>query len=367
MKKYVTTVLFFIILFFMCLVDVSIKDRDFSSLENRNLSKKPKLTIETLFNGSYMEKYESYIDDQFLFRDNFITLKSTLEYLQGKTENNNILYGKNNRLFEKVTKVDEDRLNKNIEAIDIFCKNIDTRVNFLLVPNSSEVYKEDVPYGSYTINQEENINSIYNSLENTNNINVFDILKENSNEYIYYNTDHHWTSYGAYLAYKSLCIDLNLIPIDIEDLTENTIDNFLGTYFSKSKNFNVKKDTLTYYELSSNIEMTIDNAVYNSLYDYEKASETDKYGLFLRGNNSLTIIKNKDLNNNKKILVIKDSYANCFVPFLTENFEEIHVVDLRSFSTKLSEYINNNYFNEVLVLYNYNTFIRDTSFIKIKY
>lgn len=367
MKKYVTTVMFFIVIFFMCLVDISIKDRDFSSLENRNLSKKPTLTIETLFDGSYIKKYESYIDDQFLFRDNFITLKSTLEYLQGKTENNNILYGKNNRLFEKITKVDEDRLNKNIDAIDIFSKNTDIRVNFLLVPNSSEIYKEDMPYGSYTINQEESINSIYDSLENTNNINVFHTLKENSNGYIYYNTDHHWTSYGAYLAYKRLCIDLNLIPIAIENLTEKTIDNFLGTYFSKSKNFNVKEDILTYYEFNSSIEMIIGDTVYNSLYDYEKVLGIDKYGLFLRGNNSLTVIKNKDLNNNKRILVIKDSYANCFVPFLTENYEEIHVVDLRSFSTKISKYINNNDFNEVLVLYNYNTFIKDTGLIKIKY
>lgn len=366
MKKHITTIIISIVFFSMCLVDICAKDKEFSSLENRNLSKKPKFTISSLFNGSYIKKYESYIDDQFLFRDNFINLKSNLEYIQGKAENNNILYGKNNRLFEKIIKIDENRINENIKAIDILSKNVDIRINFLLVPNSSEIYKEDMPYGSYVINQEEGINKIYNFLKYTNNIDILDTLKENKNKYIYYNTDHHWTSYGAYLAYEKLCENLDLVPTDIEKLIKKDINNFLGTYFLKSKNFNITEDTLSYYEFN-NIEMVIDNTVYNSLYDYEKILEVDKYSLFLRGNNNLTVIKNKNLNSNKKILIIKDSYANCFAPFLTGNFEEIHVIDLRSFSPKISEYINNNTFDEILILYNYNTFIKETSIIKVKY
>lgn len=366
MKKHPLPFMFFIILFSLSFMDIALKDRDFSDLENRVLSKKPKFTLESLFNGAFIEKYEKYTNDQFLFRNNFITLKSRLEYIQGKTENNNILFGNNNRLFEKITKIDEDRINTNIEAINAFARDKDITVSFLLAPNSSEVYKEDMPYGSYKINQEEGIQNIYERLEYTNNINVLETLKDNKNEYIYYYSDHHWTSYGAYLAYKNLCETLNLSAVDLESLKKNEVNNFYGTYFSKAKNFNAKEDTLTYYTFN-NIDVEVEGEIYHSLYDLDKALERDKYSLFLRGNNNLTIIKNKDLDNNKKLLVIKDSYANSLIPFLTSNYGEIHVVDLRSFSQSLNKYIENDNFQDILILYNYNTFIRDTNLVKVKY
>ena len=366
MKKRPLIFMFFIILLSLSFIDIAIKDKEFSQLENRILSKKSKITLESLISGTFMEKYEKYINDQFLLRDNFISLKSRFEYIQGKTENNNILYGKNNRLFEKIVSINEDRININIEAINVFAKDKDIRISFLLAPNSSEVYKEDMPYGSYIVNQEKRIQDIYESLEKINNINVLETLNDNKSEYIYYYTDHHWTSYGAYLAYKNLCKNLNLNPVDLGSLEKNEVNNFYGTYFSKAKNFNAKEDILTYYTFN-NITMKIDEDTYEELYDLDKALEGDKYSLFLRGNNSLTIIKNNNLKNNKKILIIKDSYANSLIPFLTENYEEIHVVDLRSFSESLSKYIEDNDFNDILILYNYNTFIRDASLVKVKY
>ncbi len=366
MKRYPLIFTFFIVLFSLSFMDIVINDRDFSELENRNLSKKPIFTIESLFKGTYLEKYEKYINDQFLYRDNFITIKSRFEYIQGKTENNGILFGSNNRLFEKITQIDEERVNLNIEAINAFAKNKNIPISFLLAPNSSEIYKEDMPYGSYIVNQEEGIENIYEKIKYTNNISILETLKNNKNEYIYYYTDHHWTSYGAYLAYEKLCKTLNLQEVDLNLLEKNEVNNFYGTYFSKAKNFNAKEDILTYYTFD-NIEMEIDNNIYYSLYDLDKRLQRDKYSLFLNGNNSLTTIKNKDLDNNKKILVIKDSYANSLIPFLTKNYEEIHVIDLRSFSKSVNEYIENNDFNDILILYNYNTFIRDTSLVKIKY
>lgn len=366
MKKHPLIFMFFLVLFSLSFIDITIKDREFSSLENRVLSKKPEATLESLFSGTFMEKYEKYINDQFLLRDNFISLKSRFEYIQGKTENNGILLGNNDRLFEKITKIDEERVNINIDAINVFAKDKDIRVSFLLAPNSSEVYKEDMPYGSYTINQEDGIESIYERIKYINNINVLEDLRNKREEYIYYHTDHHWTSYGAYLAYKKLCKTLDLQPVDLNSLEKNEVSNFYGAYFSKAKNFNAKEDTLTYYTFN-NIDMEIGDKIYNSLYDIDKALERDKYSLFLNGNNSLTIIKNKGLDNNKKLLVIKDSYANSLIPFLTENYEEIHVIDLRSFSKSLNEYIEEDNFCDILVLYNYNTFIRDTSLVKIKY
>ena len=142
--------------------------------------------------------------------------------------------------------------------------------------------------------------------------------------------------------------------------------DFYGTYFSKAKPFNIKGDILTYFELK-NITMDIGENHYNTIYDFSKIENRDKYSLFLNGNNGLTVIKNNNLNNGKRILVIKDSFANSFIPFLTYNYEEIHVIDLRHYVYDLSKYIDQNNFDNILVLYNFINLCTDNNLIKIKY
>ena len=134
-----------------------------------------------------------------------------------------------------------------------------------------------------------------------------------------------------------------------------------------AKPFNISSDIIKYYDFED-LEMNIlGGEVYNSIYDFSKINSRDKYSMFIRGNNALTIINNKNLKNGKKILVIKDSFANSLVPFLTQNFEEVHIIDLRSFNIKISNYMEENDFDNILVLYNFINLSTDSDIIKIKY
>lgn len=365
MKKNPILYTFLIVLFLLSILDVIVPDKKFSEIENRNLKSKSDFTIKSFLDGSFSKKYEEYINDQFIGRNYWINLKSRSEYVLGKVENNDIIYGEDGYLFEKFTYLDENRLKVNIEAINIFSQNVDQKVSLMIVPNSYEIYNEKLPNGAPVINQEKIINEVYEKSKDINNIDLLGIMKSNKDKYIYYKTDHHWTTYGAYLAYCEFIKSVSESPINLYNIEKKDVDKFYGTYFSKAKPFNAEPDTLSYYNFE-NITMSIDGKDYDGLYDYSKLDIRDKYSLFLRGNNPLTIIKNKENLNGKKLLVFKDSYANSFIPFLTSNYEEIHVIDLRSFGVKVSEYVGENKFDDILVIYNFINLTRDANILKIK-
>ena len=320
-----------------------------------------------IVNGSFQEEYEEYVNDQFPLRNQWISIKSLNEYLLGKIENNGIIYGENKWLFEKFTSLNKVKLSNNINAINQFSKKYDKSVSVMIVPNSYEIYNEDLPRGLYQIEQEKIIKDLYSNLIYSNNINLLDKFKDEKNNYIYYKTDHHWTTYGAYLAYCSFIESIGMKPINLNYYNSNEINGFYGSYFSKAKPFNISSDIIKYYDFED-LEMNIlGGEVYNSIYDFSKINSRDKYSMFIRGNNALTIINNKNLKNGKKILVIKDSFANSLVPFLTQNFEEVHIIDLRSFNIKISNYMEENDFDNILVLYNFINLSTDSDIIKIKY
>lgn len=366
MKKNYLLYSFFIVLVSLTVLDVVIPDKEFSDLENRNLKQKINFTFKGFWDNSFQQNYESYVNDQFVFRDSWIDIKSRGEYCLGKIENNNIIYGKNQFLFEKFSTFDNIRLSNNIEAINIFKDKVDANISLMIAPNSYEIYNEYVPVAAPLIAQSENIKFIYDSIKEINNINLVDVMKENREDYIYYRTDHHWTIYGAYIAYKEFVESVGEIPVKLEAKEFTAVEDFYGTYFSKAKPFNVEPDVFSYLDLSG-LTMDILGEKYDSIYDYSQLELRDKYALFLRGNNALTIIKNKNLNNGKKIMVIKDSYANSLIPFLTQNYEEIHVIDLRTFKEKVEQYLNNNNIKDVLILYNFMNFTRDVNIIRLKY
>mgnify|MGYP004460480865 CR=1 FL=1 len=367
MKRRYLLYCFTVIIYIVTIISFIDKDKIFSEFENRNLKTNVRFSINKFVNGSFQEEYEEYINDQFPLRNQWISIKSLNEYLLGKIENNGIIYGENKWLFEKFTSLNKVKLSNNINAINQFSKKYDKSVSVMIVPNSYEIYNEDLPRGLYQIEQEKIIKDLYSNLIYSNNINLLDKFKNEKNNYIYYKTDHHWTTYGAYLAYCSFIESIGMKPINLNYYNSNEINGFYGSYFSKAKPFNISSDIIKYYDFED-LEMNIlGGEVYNSIYDFSKINSRDKYSMFIRGNNALTIINNKNLKNGKKILVIKDSFANSLVPFLTQNFEEVHIIDLRSFNIKISNYMEENDFDNILVLYNFINLSTDSDIIKIKY
>ncbi|MBS6502818.1 MAG: DHHW family protein [Clostridium sp.] len=368
--KYPISILVLTIILFITIIDISNKDKNFSNFENRSLAQRPVFYFDDFLKGRFSKDYERYINDQFVFRDTWIDLKSRSEYLLGKIENNNIIYGKDNFLFEKYEKVDEENLAKNIDSVLGFIKKIpNNNVNFMIIPSSYTIYKDYLPYGINLVDQEFYINDIYNYLNNYNNIktiSLIDMFNENKDKYIYYKTDHHWTSFGSYLAYSEFVKNNNLSLVDINNLNKHEVNNFYGTYFSKSKNFNAESDLITYYDVP-NLSVSIDGVPVDNINDNSKWSSSDKYSAFLRGNNGLTIIQNNDISNNNKILVLKDSFGNSFIQYLVNNYKEVYVVDLRSFIGSFNEFFKSNNFDDVLIMYNFINLADDVNISKIKY
>lgn len=368
-KKYPISFSIISLILLISIIDILNKDIEFSILENRSLAQKPEFYYNDFKEGRYFKNYERYINDQFLLRNSWINIKSFVEFSLGKKENNAIIYGGKDFLFDKFENIDERNLNKNLTTIKDFISVNNSDFNIMIIPESFSIYPELLPYGLNLANEVQyinNINTEFNKFNNVKVINIIDTLINNKESYIYYKTDHHWTSLGAYLAYKEFANENNILPIDITELNENRVDDFLGTYFSKSKNFNVKEDYILYYDIN-NVKVSIDGVEVDGLNDNSKWSSSDKYSAFLRGNNGLTIIKNNSLKDNSKILVIKDSFANSFIQYLSNNYNEVYVVDLRSFIGSFNEFYSNNDFKTVLIMYSFKNLVNDVNISRIKY
>ncbi|HAB00127.1 MAG TPA: hypothetical protein DCE08_01115, partial [Ruminococcaceae bacterium] len=253
--KYPVLLLFALFIVAVSIADCLTPDKTDTEFES-GLQQRPTLTAQSLLNGEFATDYESYINDQFLFRNGWITVKSFTESLLGKTENNGVLYGKDGYMFEKLSSYDESRLAKNTESVRIFCDdNYNLKITFALIPNSYAVLKDKVPSGAPLLDQESLISKAYEQAGISSTMDFFPVLEEHSDEYIYYRTDHHWTTQGAYCAYLEICDELNLTPVDLQDLESRTADGFYGTFFSKSKAFNAKADTITYYLTDASLDI----------------------------------------------------------------------------------------------------------------
>ena len=355
---------FTIIILTLTVISFFDKDKIFSEFENRNLKSKAKFSVEKFINGKFQEEYEEYINDQIPLRDEWISIKSMSEYLLGKIENNGIIYGRNKRLFEKFDSFNEERLKNNVEAISKFSEKYIDKVSLMIVPNSYEIYREDLPKGSQQVNQTEIINKIYSKLIYSNNINVLDEFINKKNEYIYYNTDHHWTTYGASAAFKELAKQMD-IPYEEDDFEAYTVHaKFQGTMMSSSGFYSGTKDTIDLYLPKEPETILVTNkeaqTTATTIYSEEGLLGNDPYEVFLGGNYGLLNIQTSS-QSGRKLLLLKDSYANAMIGFLTPYFSEIDIVDPRYYSSDLDMQIAVNKYTDLLILYNLQSFAKDSS------
>ena len=373
-KKYPTFFVFSILVSLFTVIDIINSPNEFSELENRKLSQMPILSLKSYIDTSFSSDYEKYINDQFFLRDNWIDLKSRIEYLLGKRENNDIIFGKENYLFKKFTTFNDEMLKNNLNSIITFTNNYNKEVDFFIIPNSYAIYDKLTPRYLPLVDQLSLINSInsYLSLKSNDHINTINVAEEllkNKDDYIYYKTDHHWTSYGAYLAYLAYMDYLGLEIVDINNLEKITINNFLGTYYNRSKYFKADSDFITYYNILG-LHIEIDGKEQLSLMDLDKFKGSDKYSAFLWGNNGLTKVINENISEERKgssILIFKDSYANSFIQFLSYNYEIIDIIDLRYFKESIRNFMKDKDYNEILIMYSFNNLSSDINIRRLKF
>ena len=380
LRKYPILVLFSVFVLVFFIMNLIEGKREFSEMENRYLQLQPTPTVSTVMSGKFMKTYETYINDQFVFRDGWISLKSRVEYGIGKQENNAIVFGKDHYLFARMDEVNEERLAANTAAVkEFFALYPQVPATFGVIPNSYMVLSQKVPYGLEMVDQYRYISQITDELPDTvNKLDLRETLEAHNEQYIYYMTDHHWTSYGAYLAYAQYVKSRGMQPVAFETLEGTEVPGFYGTYYSKAKLFNAVPDIITYYDIPvADITMdgkrTVEDASKNEvpvtgLYNLPQFEKRDKYAGFLYGNNGVTVIKSEPGTQEKeRILVIKDSYSNSLVGFLTYNYKELVVVDLRAFGGSMKELMGQYEFDDILLLYNFENYAQDTNFVRLKY
>lgn len=366
-EKSIAAIIFILFITFVVVMGIFVPDKKFSESENRVLQQFPKFTFERLFKGRFTREYEKYISDQMAFRDFWIGIKTNCERLLGKRDSNGVFLGKNGQLMQDFKSPESEDIKRRARKIKEFASMVpNVKTYFMLIPDSVKVLEEQLPPFATPADQLVYINKVKNILgDDVKFIDVYDALSSKKSEYIYYKTDHHWTLHGAYYGYRELTKAMGLEAWEKEDFNiEKVADDFYGSLYSKSGFRNLKPDSIElfipkkksptrvwYYDKSegSNLPFVMENL-----------KKKDKYTVFLDGNHSL--IKLTTFNrSNRKLLIIKDSFANCFIPFLTRHFNEIYAVDLRYYNDSLKDFIESKEINDVLILYSVNTFFQDPS------
>lgn len=348
------------------------KDRDFSDSENRVLASMPKLSFNSIIDGSFMTDFETYLTDQFPLRDAMISLKTATDRIIGKREENGVYIGEKNFLFDAQNTYNTKETNKKIKALDAFSKKY-PKLNQLLAiaPNASYMYSEYLPYSIELPNQYSQLKKIYKSFESEElaKVNVTAALKKAKEDgvQLYYKTDHHWTTKAAYYVFQSIAEKWKLDTSKTEYTFLPVTNDFEGTLSSKAGVHDVT-DTIEICVPSTampgsyvvNYESSQKKTA--SLFDESKLNEQNKYELFLGGNFDKVIITSKN-ENQSCLLIVKDSYANCMISMLTPYFSKIVVVDFRYLTESMDLIMSDNEFTHILYLYNLNTFLEDTSIV----
>lgn len=353
------------------------EEKPFSENENRYLSEFPTLSFESYKNEKFMNGFDTWLSDRFFGREEWIVMKNSVDKALGKTENNGV-FVKNDMMMQIWKGCDENVYSKNLNAINNFIdNNSQIPCYFMLVPNAQEMYQENLPPFVEVGSQKEFMDRFYSDLnKNAKKIDVYSSLKENKDSYIFYRTDHHWTSYGAFLAYTAAAKELGYNSTGYDDFNiEHASDNFQGTLFSKTLDFSVTPDTMDYYTLKDNEPQVkvsvfkeyntetgkIDYDEYNSLYFREFLDVKDKYSSFLGQNSPLVTVENPQAKTDKSLLVIKDSYAHCLVPFLSKEYKKVTMIDLRYINMDFRKMTPLKDYDQMLFVYNVITFSEDDS------
>ena len=373
-KKYsiFVTILFCTFIFGFGIIHFILPDRDFSEQENRFLSQFKAPTLETLRSGRFMETFEDYITDQFPLRDQWIRLKALSERALGKQENNGVYFGADGQtLFAQFTKLSEDELAQRVGYVNALADNLDVPVYFSLVPDKSYVWADRLPANAPNVD-DGSANQAAQALVNER-LHYIDLYGALDGEDVFYRTDHHWSTMGAYQGYLALAAAMNNSVTILDYEPTPVSDSFCGTTYSSAGAGWITPDEMYIWVpeggINGNITVTRypeGKPIEGSLYDLSKLEVKDKYSMFLGGNQPLCIIKNPDAPDGR-LLLIRDSYSDSLAPFLAEQFQEVHLFDLRYNNTSLKQYVADNGIDQVLVLYSVANFSTDNNLFKLGY
>ena len=359
------TVLFCLFLGGLMVWQLLLPDRERSDVENRTLQQRPALTLSGVLDGSYMEDVESYVQDQFPLRDQWTGLKARTEQLIGKRLFNNIYLCDGETLISKVDAPTDGLEETNLSFVVRLADGTDIPVYLGLIPSAAEVWRDKLPEGAASWDQ----NGYLQQAADTG-LPVIDFsaaLTAHADEPIFYRTDHHWTSLGAFYGANALLERLGRSPLKAEDFTPETAStDFNGTLYSQSGIHWLMPDTMEFWVEEDGLTVTswrTGAPEPGMLYDWSYLTQKDKYSSFLGGNQPLCVIRNENARDGGKLLLIRDSYSDSLAPFLAQSFEEVHLLDLRYYRMSPAQYAAENGIDEICVVYSVPNFITDRNLV----
>ncbi|MBO5300439.1 MAG: hypothetical protein J6B51_10270 [Clostridia bacterium] len=379
-SEIILSILFVIFVFVFGILLIAMPDVSFSESENRILAQMPKATLKSVFDGSFEADFETYITDQFPFRDFWVKSNTVVSMsLLNKKDINGVYIADDGYLLEKFENIDQKRLENQITALTKFEGWTDVPVSLAIVPTSLSIYKEKLPAfapaetettDEVLSNQKDYIDRFYSSLpESVNTIDLYSVLEAHKDEYIYYRTDHHWTTLAALYAYEEICKEFGLESANISEFEQVDVsDSFYGTFYSKG-NFPVEPDTITRFDYKEPVKYTLSSdggEVKDTFYNEEYLSKKDKYAYFMSGNPAHMTV-NTESETGKTLVLIKDSYTHCLLPFFVPHYDTIHMIDPRYVNQNLTDYVASLSPDQILIIYNAKTLSDDVNFIKLGY
>lgn len=343
--------------------------RTYSPVEKRELQTRPEISITKVLDGRFQKKYESYLRDQFPGRDHWVSFQTDMELFMGKNEIHNVYIGKNHYLLEHYTEkeFDPQQISKNLQALEKFVgkakQNADVHV--MMVPTKSWILREKLPAFAPHYKEQKFYDALQQKLEKEDVlISVEPVLDAHKEEEIYYRTDHHWTTLGAWYAYEQYtkAVGGDLQRAQGKKKFRCISKDFYGTTYAKI-NYARQADKIEIYEPADKLRV-----VYNmgekktkTLYDVSFLKTAEQYSVFTGGNQAVLQITG-GIKNGKTLLLIKDSFANSILPFLAEDYEKLVVVDLRQLNVSGDRLLEMFSPTDILILYNSAQFAQDKEF-----
>ncbi len=324
----------------------------YSAFENRFLTTFEIPEMKDVISLKWMDEFETALCEQFNFRNLSITIKTYTDKLLGRKDNGRVYFGDEGYLMQ-MEKKEYPLLEKNIEVLNQMASQTEVPITFMPIYSSLCTLNELAP--QYVSSKQLSIMQQFkDELKDITIIDGYDVLKGQKDAY--YKTDHHWTMQGAKVMYdywKGETTNKDLIQVK---------SDFLGTLYYQAPTINTTTDKMFKLETSGMEAIYSDGSQSNSYYFDQFLDTNDSYRYYMGGNFERIDIHTK-ANNQKRILVIKDSYANSFIPFLNDDYEYITVIDMRYGNTKIIDVLNEGY-DECLLLFEITKFCEDANLSK---
>lgn len=371
-EKYsnIVAVAFCLVIGIVLMLNLIVKDRKFSPEENRVLQMEPRFSFSHYLDGRWESEIDAYSNDQFFARNYAVKVKTAADVSMGVLEANGVVRGRDGYLMETLKAPDKKYVDSSIKAIREFKERYQMLpMSFLLAPNTANVMNDKLPRTVALNDQNKYMDDFFKQIEaiGVKTIDVRDALRESSAYFqTYYRTDHHWTTEGAYSAYRKASADLGLAD-DIAYKHVVVKNDFIGTLSSKSGFSGGKYDSIKIFVPEEGTKYKPSLIYYpetkektTNFYQLKNLKKKDAYTVFGGSNHPVYKVETS-VESKEKLLLIKDSYANSMIPFLAQNYRKIVVVDPRYYYNDINDLMAAEGITQVLFLYNANTFFEDNS------